>query len=158
MQVEEWVETNNGAYAKLADGHGVFVKHLCPIEHMAPDFVAVAESLEGRPYQWAGKSGLGLDCSSLVQLALRMAGIRALRDSDMQGGTLGQVLPDDTTIENLKRGDFVFWKGHVGIVNGSNSLIHANAFSMQVTIEPLDEAVERIERLYARPTSYRRLP
>ena len=39
--------------------------------------------------------------------------------------------------EKLKRGFAVFWKGHVGIMGDETYCIHANAFHMEVTKEPL---------------------
>ena len=155
--VEEWIDTSNGLYARLSNGMGVFAKHLAPLDQFATDPVDVALELLKTPYLWAGRSGLGLDCSARVQQALRLCGIAAYRDTDMQEATLGECLAADMPLHDLKRGDFVFWKGHVGIVEGPNSLIHANAYSMDVTVEPLDGAVERISGLYAQPTSFRRL-
>ena len=38
----------------------------------------------------------------------------------------------------------MFWKGHVAILRGATSLLHANAFHMAVTVEPVAEAVRRI--------------
>jgi len=44
----------------------------------------------------------------------------------------------------LKRGDLVFWKGHVGIMRDAGTLIHANGWHMKVVSEPLAEARARI--------------
>jgi cell wall-associated NlpC family hydrolase len=46
----------------------------------------------------------------------------------------------------LQRGDLVFWKGHVGILTDAGTLLHANAYHMAVTVEPLSGAVDRIAR------------
>jgi cell wall-associated NlpC family hydrolase len=46
--------------------------------------------------------------------------------------------------EKVRRGDLVFWKGHVGVMCDGESLLHANAFHMQVAREPLEMVVERI--------------
>lgn len=58
--------------------------------------------------------------------------------------------------KTLQRGDLVFWKGHVGIMQDRDTLLHANGYHMQVVSEPLSEAVDRIAHLYARPTTCRR--
>ena len=102
-----------------------------------PDFVAVAERFLGTPYLWGGKSSLGLDCSGLVQVALTACGINCPRDSDMQEQALGKSI----SLAGLQRGDLIFWKGHVAIARGRNSMIHANAFHMAVAIEPVAEAI-----------------
>ena len=44
----------------------------------------------------------------------------------------------------LARGDLVFWKGHVEIMQDARLLLHANGFHMKVVSEPLEEARSRI--------------
>ena len=104
------------------------------------DFVGVAEQFTGVPYVWGGKILWGLDCSGLIQIAFQAAGKQSPRDTDMMEQALGQSVPRD----NLKRGDLVFWKGHVGGMRDRETLLHANAFFMRVTSEPLAEALSRI--------------
>ena len=45
--------------------------------------------------------------------------------------------------EILKRGYTIFWKGHVGIMVDETSCVHANAFHMEVSKEPLVNILER---------------
>lgn len=106
------------------------------------DYTKVAEAHLGLPYVWGGVSTDGLDCSGLVLSALRAIGRDALRDTDMMEATLGHNLR--VTQRGLKRGDLIFWKGHVGIMQTSGRLLHANAYHMTVFSEPLREAVHRI--------------
>jgi cell wall-associated NlpC family hydrolase len=127
--------------------------HLAPLDHAEADFVAVAERFLGTPYLWGGKTNYGLDCSGLVQVALNACGVSCPRDSDMQERALGT--PVD--LAQLRRGDLVFWKGHVAIVRDETSLVHANAFHMQVAIEPIAEAFARIAAAGSPVTSARRL-
>ncbi|HRK24577.1 MAG TPA: NlpC/P60 family protein [Beijerinckiaceae bacterium] len=145
----------DGAFAATPLGF-IYASHLAPPTEQAVDFVAVAESLIGAPYLWGGKSSLGLDCSGLVQLSLAMTGHAARRDSDMQEKELGQPLAIDQDL--LRRGDLVFWKGHVGIMRDADTLLHANGHHMLVVSEPLAEARARILAKGAGPvTSIRRL-
>ncbi len=109
----------------------------------ADDFVGVAERFRHVPYYWGGKSVQGLDCSGLVQLALEACGIACPRDSDMQEQGLGTALQIND-LDGLRRGDLVFWNGHVGIMTDSSTLLHANGHHMMVVAEPLREAVDRI--------------
>jgi len=131
--------------------------HLAPVGRYESDFVVVAERFFGVPYLWGGKTALGLDCSGLVQIALTTCGVSCPRDSDMQETALGAPLERSPELADLKRGDLIFWKGHVGIVKDPATLIHANAFHMAVAIEPIADAVERIANAGSDVTSVRRI-
>jgi cell wall-associated NlpC family hydrolase len=141
--------TPSGAYVPAA--------HLAPIESYEKDFVAVAERFLGVPYLWGGKTALGLDCSGLVQIALTACGISCPRDSDMQEEALGEAVAAAADFSDLKRGDLVFWKGHVAIVRDRSILLHANAFHMAVAVEPIADAVARIRDAGGEVTGVRRI-
>lgn len=140
-------------FAVTASGGYVPARHLTPLGIFETDYVAVAERFVGVPYLWGGKSSLGIDCSGLVQVALTASGVSCPRDSDMQERALGQSI----SLAGLQRGDIIFWKGHVAIALGRNSMIHANAFHMQVAIEPVADAVTRIAAGGSAVTSARRV-
>jgi cell wall-associated NlpC family hydrolase len=131
--------------------------HLAPLDTYETDFVAVAERFAGVPYLWGGKTALGLDCSGLVQTALKACGIACPRDSDMQEKALGTPVTAAADLSDLQRGDLVFWKGHVAMVREQGSLLHANAFHMAVAVEPLAEALARIRAAGSEVTSVKRL-
>jgi len=120
-----------------------------------PDFVSVAEQHLGLPYIWGGVSSDGLDCSGLVLSALRATGQDAPRDTDQQEAALGEALP--VRLSGLKRGDLVFWTGHVAIMQSARRIIHANAFHMCVETEPLKTAVARIQASSGPVTAIKRL-
>jgi cell wall-associated NlpC family hydrolase len=143
-------EEREGRFVKTAGGW--FVEdHLVPIGQAEADYVAVAERFVGTPYLWGGRESLGLDCSGLVQQALYASGLACPRDSDQQA-VMGEP------VAALRRGDLVFWRGHVAIMISAADIIHANAWHMAVVIEPLAEAVARINsRGGGGPTAYRRL-
>jgi cell wall-associated NlpC family hydrolase len=132
--------------------------HLAPIDAYETDFVAVAERFVGVPYLWGGKTTLGLDCSGLVQVALTACGVLCPRDSDMQEQThaLGTPLRSAPDFYLPRRGDLVFWKGHVAIARDPSNLLHANAFHMAVAVEPIAEAIARIRAAGSEITSVRR--
>ena len=110
----------------------------------------------GLPYIWGGISTVGLDCSGLVLSSLRAVGSDSPRDTDMMEEKLGTNL--STMQTDLFRGDLVFWKGHVGIMVSKSDIIHANAFHMSVTVEPLSVVSDRIlEQGGGKITSIKRL-
>jgi hypothetical protein len=143
---------DEGRFVKTAAGW--FVRdHLAPVADAAADFVAIAESFLGTPYLWGGRTSVGLDCSGLVQQALYASGLPCPRDSDQQAAMGVGIEPDQ-----LRRGDLVFWRGHVAIMLDGTRIIHANGNRMAVTIEPLAEAVARTSaNSGGDPTAYRRL-
>jgi len=152
------------AVARFADRmavteSGVYVPraHLAPVGENERDFVAVAERFLGAPYLWGGKTALGIDCSGLVQIALTACGVSCPRDSDMQERAFGMAVAGAADLYDLKRGDLVFWRGHVAIVRDRETLLHANAFHMAVVIEPLAAAILRTRSAGSDITSVRRL-
>ncbi len=133
------VTGEDGAFLAVEGGGFVHRRHVEPIDAIAADFVEVAERLTGIPYRWGGRSGDGIDCSGLVQLALGLAGIAALRDSDQQAA-LGEAVAEG---DPLQRGDLIFLPGHVGIMASATDLLHANAHWMRVVTEPLADVLAR---------------
>jgi cell wall-associated NlpC family hydrolase len=145
-------------FAITASGGHVPAVHLASIGTMETDYVAVAERFLGIPYLWGGKSSLGVDCSGLVQLALAACGVPCLRDTDMQEQALGSALARPVELAQLRRGDLLFWKGHVAIVRDEATILHANAHHMAVAVEATATAIPRVRALVGEVTSVRRLP
>lgn len=142
----------SGSFLALAAGGYSPKAHFAPAEG---DFTTWAERFLGAPYLWGGRSLRGIDCSALVQLALMATGRAAPRDSDMQAAGVGAPLGDG---ERLRRGDLVFWRGHVGIMRDAETLLHANAHHMAVASEPFAAARERIETAGGGAITARRRP
>jgi len=153
LDIREEVENGSARYLVTATGDAVFAAHCAPVGAAGgSDFVAIAALFMETPYLWGGRSGFGIDCSGLVQLSMLMTGRRVSRDSDMQAQSLGAEIGPDA----LRRGDLVFWPGHVGILEDAETLLHATGFTMRVTREKLTIAIARIRAESGDPTVYRR--
>jgi cell wall-associated NlpC family hydrolase len=137
------------------DGYGWHypLGHVAPLGAGQADFVAIAEMFLSVPYLWGGKSSLGIDCSGLVQIALQTAGRTCPRDTYMQEQALGAPV----ATPDIRRGDLVFWKGHVAIARDAETIIHANAHHMMVAIEPIADAIARIRTGGSEVTSVKRV-
>ena len=133
-----------GDYGRLPDGRWTHRRWLAEAgEAPSADPVETARRFLGVPYGWGGKTVAGLDCSGLVQIALRAAGMGCPRDSDQQADAVGTPLDAGAP---ARRGDIVFFPGHVGLMADAETLIHANATSMAVTMDPLEEVEARIRQ------------
>jgi cell wall-associated NlpC family hydrolase len=147
------VEAKEGRLVKIAGGGWMIAAHLAPLGDFETDPVAVAERFLAAPYQWGGRESLGLDCSGLVQQAFYACGRACPRDTDMQKAFFTR----DADPAALRRGDLVFWKGHVALMLDGVRILHANGHHMATVIEPLAEAVERIKAAGSgEPTAFKR--
>lgn len=153
VRIVSEAEARGNHYVVLEDGTAIFSKHVQPISAgIGGDYIDIAARFIETPYLWGGRSGLGIDCSGLIQLAMQMTGRTAPRDTDMQAAGLGEVIDRS----ELRHGDLVFWKGHVAIMEDPQTILHANGHTMTVARENFEAAVKRIGWLYEQPTGYRR--
>jgi cell wall-associated NlpC family hydrolase len=142
-------------FGKLATGGFVPEQAIVPLNANADDFVSVAETFLGVAYLWGGDSFQGIDCSGLVQCSLRACGQACPRDTDMQQAEVGVEFGGNIP---LQRGDLIFWKGHMGIMADAENLLHANAYHMRVTLEPLEDVAQRIKQTEGLDIACRRRP
>ncbi len=145
------VSGQDGKFAVVDFGF-VPAVHLRAIGDWFSDPVGVAEGFLGTPYLWGGNTRAGIDCSGLVQVAHMACGISLPADSDLQeaAGTVVQGA--------FRRGDLLFWKGHVALAVDADRLIHANGHTMSVAYEGIADAIARIEAAEGNPLrSHRRL-
>lgn len=140
-RVDKWAETSVG-----------FVpwSHLRAIGDWFSDPVTVAHDFAGTPYLWGGNSRAGIDCSGLVQAAHLACGISLPGDADLQAAA-------GVEADGLRRGDLLFWQGHVALVVGDGRVIHANGFTMSVAYEGQEACIARIALVEGPVTARRRM-
>ena len=107
------------------------------------DPVEVSKLFQYAPYLWGGNTSLGIDCSGLIQVSLLLCGVDCPGDSDQQMNALGHNLDIGSP---RKKGDILFWKGHVAWALNERQILHANAYHMATVIEEANEAIERIKK------------
>lgn len=95
-----------------------------------------AKGALGTPYRFGGNTVAGLDCSGLVEMAYRSAGIPVPRTADEQYRSL-------PAIKAARPGDLLFFGDrrkatHVGIYRGNGQMIHAPGRGRTVVSVPLE--------------------
>ena len=116
-------------------------QHLMPIGSFFSDPIQVASLFLGTPYLWGGNSAIGIDCSGLIQTACLACGIACPGDSGPQQKAFSDVSGP------WSKGQLIFWEGHVALTINATELIRANARTMSVTIERIDETIEKTAKV-----------
>jgi len=102
--------------------------------------ISYAEDQLGKPYLWGGTGPDAFDCSGLVMMAYRAAGIDIPRTSQEQWAWGPRIGPSQ-----VEPGDLVFFAGadgtptspgHVGLVIGRGLMIEAYATGFPIRIAP----------------------
>jgi cell wall-associated NlpC family hydrolase len=100
--------------------------------------ITFAEQQLGKPYLWGGTGPDAFDCSGLVMMAYRAAGVNIARTSQAQWVTEQRV-----PASQVQPGDLVFFAGadgtvrspgHVGLVIGNGKMIEAYATGFPIRV------------------------
>ena len=112
-QYNGFVEYEKNRWIKKKD-----VKKITSVEK---NYLKILKLFLKTQYLWGGKSYQGIDCSAILQLIFFYNGKFYPRD------TKDQIKYSIKNIKrkNFKKGDIIFWKGHVAICINSKQLIHA---------------------------------
>ncbi len=91
-------------------------------------------------YKWGGKHFSGIDCSGLVQLFLNFNNKFCPRDTKDQI----KYFKKKIKLENIRKNDLIFWKGHVAIATSKHNLIHAYGPLKKTVSMPIKQTIKRI--------------
>ncbi len=117
--------------------------HVAPIEtinkqseeELREALVATAKEYLGVQYRWGGRTHHGVDCSGLCFNAYRFNGINIWRDAEFEKSETLREIP----FEEAKKGDLVFFEGHIAMYIGNGEIIHSTASKGKVVIEKYEE-------------------
>ena len=112
------------------------------IDHMEKNCLKVLKLFLKTKYVWGGKTYKGIDCSALFQLFYYYNNIFYPRDTKDQL----RYSKNNIQIKRFKKGDVLFWKGHVAVCINAKKLIHAYGPEKKVLIMSITKTIDRIER------------
>lgn len=149
IAVANFSEVNDEGFIEviLPNGQKGFTKPIClgkyitswsreNEDEMRGALVDTAKSYMGAQYRWGGKTPLGIDCSGLTSMSYMLNGCVIYRDAKIMPGFDMREIP----LDKMKKGDLIFFKGHVAMYIGDNMYIHSTAHvdAFGVTVNSLD--------------------
>ena len=113
------------------------------LNHKDKNFIKIFKKFLNVKYVWGGKTFKGIDCSALLQIFF------SYNNSFYPRDTKDQIKYTKKNLKKrkFKKGDIIFWKGHVAMCLNSKQLIHAYGPEKKVIIMPIIETINRIERI-----------
>ncbi len=132
------LERRNG-FARFEKSQWVKSKDIKKITHKERNFVKILKLFLKTKYVWGGKTNKGIDCSALLQIFFYYNNLFYPRD------TKDQIKYSKKKIsKKFKKGDIIFWEGHVAICINSKQLIHAYGPEKRVIVMPIQKTIKRI--------------
>ena len=132
------LEKKNG-FARFEKNQWVRSKDIKKITHKEKDFVKILKLFLKTKYVWGGKTNKGIDCSALLQIFFYYNNLFYPRD------TKDQIKYSKKKIsKKFKKGDIIFWEGHVAICIDTKKLIHAYGPKKKVIIMPINKTIKSI--------------
>ena len=132
---------NNSKFLKFANGW-INKNDVKPISYIEKNPFRKITSFKNIKYKWGGKSFKGIDCSALVQIFLNFNNKFCPRDAKDQV----KYFRKNIKLNNIKKNDIIYWKGHVAIALSNKKLIHAYGPMKKTVIMDIHQSIIRIEQ------------
>ena len=135
------IQTNK-KFVEFEKNKWVIKKDIRRIDHVERNYLKILQLFLKTKYVWGGKSYKGMDCSAILQLFYYYNNKFYPRD------TRDQLRYSKGNIKNkkFKKGDVIFWNGHVAVCINTKNLIHAYGPEKKVLIMSITKTIDRIER------------
>ena len=132
----------NKKFVEFEKNKWILKKDIRKIDHEEKNYLKILKLFLKTKYVWGGKTYKGIDCSAILQLLYYYNNTFYPRD------TKDQLRYSKSNIKNkkFKKGDVIFWKGHVAVCINSKNLIHAYGPEKKVLTMSITKTIDRIER------------
>ena len=129
-------------FVEFEEDKWILKKDIKKIDHEEKNYLKILKLFLKTKYVWGGKTYKGIDCSAILQLLYYYNNTFYPRD------TKDQLRYSKGNIKNkkFKKGDVIFWKGHVAVCINAKNLIHAYGPEKKVLIMSITKTIDRIER------------
>ena len=132
----------NKNYVKIEKNKWIKKIDIKKLNHKNENFIKVFKKFLNVKYIWGGKTFKGIDCSALLQIFFYYNNSYFPRDTKDQI----KYTKQSAKKRKFKKGDIIFWKGHVAICLNSKQLIHAYGPEKKVIIMPIIKTINRIQK------------
>ncbi len=132
----------NRNYVKIEKNKWIKKADIKKLTHKENNFTKIFKKFLNVKYVWGGKTFKGIDCSALLQIFYFYNNSFYPRDTRDQI----KYTKKNSKKRKFKKGDIIFWKGHVAMCLNSEKLIHAYGPEKKVIIMPIIETINRIEK------------
>ncbi len=132
----------NKNYVKIEKNKWIKKADIKKINHKENNFTKIFKKFLDVKYVWGGKTFKGIDCSALLQIFYFYNNSFYPRDTKDQI----KYTKRNSKKRLFKKGDIIFWKGHVAMCLNSKQLIHAYGPERKVIIMTIIETINRIEK------------
>ena len=136
------VLNQNKNYVKIEKNKWIKKTDIKKLNYKNKNFVRIFKNFLDVKYVWGGKTFNGIDCSALLQIFF------IYNNSFYPRDTKDQIKYSKRKLKTkiFKKGNIIFWKGHVAICLNSKQLIHAYGPEKKVVIMPITETINRIKK------------
>ena len=131
----------NKDYIKIEKNKWIKKKDIKKINHREGNFVKIFKKFLNTKYVWGGRTYKGIDCSALLQIFFIYNNLFYPRDTKDQIKYSKQKPRE----KKFKKGNVIFWKGHVAMCLNSKKLIHAYGPEKKVIIMPIAKTIKKIQ-------------